>query len=74
MFDTIQTTIDMLLDDISRYSKSPYNYDDDKLMKSHMVDILTILLFVAHRLDELPITMDGCREEATTSFELARKT
>lgn len=73
MLDTLQTTIDGLLEEITSRSKGPDIWTDDQLMKALMIDTLTLLFFMAHRLDELPASLDCCRDEATTAFELARK-
>jgi hypothetical protein len=73
MLDTLQTTIDGLLDEITNRSKGPNVWTDEQLMKSLMIDTLTLLFFMAHRLDELPTSFDHCRDEATVAFELARQ-
>jgi hypothetical protein len=67
--DSIFEAINKLTEDIRHYSQPPFSYSND--YRINLIEALAQLYYVLHCLDGCRMTMEGCRVEATDTFDLS---
>jgi len=67
--DSIFEAIEKLLEEIGHYGNPPFSYSN--YYRINLIEALANLYYVKHALDLSHITMEGCRDEAANSFDMA---
>lgn len=67
--DSIYEAIEKLLNDIGHYGNPPFSYSN--YYRTNLIEALANLYYVKHSLDSIHITFKGCKDEATTAFDLS---
>lgn len=65
--DSVKTIIDSVISEITYYKSESVRHE------SSLMEILTNLIYLNHVLEECPITLEGCREEAQNMYDLATR-